>query len=163
MLTWSRAFEQLITDMNPSSSIKLDTIWADEKYLIVLLLSPIQAGFCSVISVSSPYITLKINTCSSISSVPANCSQNSKPLLDVRSVLLSLRDLCAKGLSCLKYTLSICMAAAFHSFVFSCILLSPLSFHWDSSAVPHYGLSLLLSQPALCQSHHPAFYYLYFS
>lgn len=128
-----------------------------------LLLSPIQAGFCSVISVSSPYITLKINTCSSISSVPANCSQNSKPLLDVRSVLLSLRDLCAKGLSCLKYILSICMAAAFHSFVFSCILLSPLSFHWDSSAVPHYGLSLLLSQPALCQSHHPAFYYLYFS
>lgn len=128
-----------------------------------LLLSLIQAGFCSVIRVRSPCITLKINTSSYISSVPANCSpQNSKPLLDVRPVLLSLRHLCAKGLPCLKYTLSICMAAAFHSFVFSCILLPPLSFHCDTSAVPHYGLSLLLSQPGLCQSHHPVFYYLYF-
>lgn len=94
-----------------------------------LLLSLIQAGFCSAISVSSPYITLKINSCSSISSVPANCSpQNSKPLLDVRSVLLSLRHLCAKGLSCLKYTLSICMAAALHSFIFSAFFFLPSPF-----------------------------------
>lgn len=128
-----------------------------------LLLSLIRAGFCSVISVSSPHITLKMNTFSPISSEPAHCfPQNPKPLLEVRPVLLSLRCLCAKGLSCLKYTLSICMAAAFHPFVSSCILLPPLSFHCDTSAAPHYGLSLLLSQPGVCQSRHPAFYYLYF-
>lgn len=42
-----------------------------------LLLSLIRAGFCSAISVSSPYITLKRNTFFSISSEPAQFS--SKP------------------------------------------------------------------------------------
>lgn len=131
--------------------------------LLSLLLSVIQAGFCSAISVSTPCITLKINTFCSISPVPDPCfPQNSKPLLDVRPVLLSLRCLCAKGLPCLKFTLSICMAAAFHPFVFSCTLLPSLSFHCDTSAVLHYGSSLWLSQPGVCQSYHPAFYYLYF-
>lgn len=117
-----------------------------------LLLSLIQAGFCSVVSVSSPYITLKINTFSSISSVADSCfPQNSKPFLDVRQVLLSLRCLCAKGLPCLKHNLSICMAAAFHPFVFSCILLPPLSFHCDPSAVLHRGSSLWsMSVPSSC-------------
>lgn len=113
-----------------------------------LPLSLIQAGFCSAISVSTPCITLKINTFSSTSSVPDPCfPQISKPLLDVRPVLLSLRCLCAKGLPCLKYTLSICMAVAFHPFVFSCTLLpSPfiVILQQCSIMVPVSGLASLV-------------------
>lgn len=168
MRTLSHALEHLATGMGASfssSSIKLDTILADEKYLIILLSSYCWYKLAFILCHQSKFSIYHSQDkhFSSASSVPAHCSQNSKPLLAVRPVSLSLRDTYVqKDLAVWNTPSAFCMAAAFYPFVFSCFLLPPLSFHCNTSAVPHHGLYLLLSQPGVRRSFHPIFYCLHF-